>query len=392
MAGQFALNYGEALYDSGLQSVNPLELISAGATAAYGAYKTGQRYYKQYKTYKKGLKQGLEYYDSAKDWWTGPHIGATYPSKKEFLARRSSTSKKPTKWSKSDLLQRSLALPQRQSGSSTMYRRGYKRRRSYGRRAMRPRKFQRIVRTNYGGPGSFKPEQKYFDRAILESLGNTDATYDGNAVSTRKPVRLGIFDDNNVDENCMNLIDQGAGVNQRIGEKIIVTRIQINMSVSIQEGDIIDVMMAPSVRWKLWLVLDTQANGTVANNSDIFSDAPYWNATSTYWYDETNAMLNLANKKRFKILKTWRGMLKPNTEPASTSTWAGVAKHIEYYKKCKIPIYMADNTAGGGAATISNVRTNNLYLFGAAHASTMTSTWVPTTNFVGQFRLRFADS
>lgn len=135
------------------------------------------------------------------------------------------------------------------------------------------------------------------------------------------------------------IIPQGSGPSQRVGRKIVVRSISIR-------GHLRLVPAAATVGYAgicLFLVLDTQANGTYPNFLDVFTSE-----------QAQAAHPNLENSDRFRILKTWRVALHSS---AGVSGAYNRATHlVEYYRKCSIPIYYS-----GQVGTIDEFRSNNIF-------------------------------
>lgn len=192
-------------------------------------------------------------------------------------------------------------------------------------------------------------------------------------------------------ERSLNSIPQGTTAEERIGQKIVVTAINIDMTVYPPAGR---YGASGPVRWALVLLLDKQYNGGTVGASDIFEDTA-----------DPGSMLSMKNKHRFKILKRWDMVFNPNVIEAALTGGGAPSpvssfgmQVIRYYKKCRITIYQ-DGTAGG-VSGLANIRSNNISLWACghrttvvnAHGATYDSTSAPDMNITKDIRVRFVDS
>lgn len=180
-----------------------------------------------------------------------------------------------------------------------------------------------------------RPESKFFDTSISTTFDTTGEVLNGSLL----------------------LMAQGSSEIQRDGNKIVVTSINmkgtITPLVGALNGDCIQLV----------LVQDQQCNGATAAYTDIW-------LTNAF-----NSFLQLANSKRFKILKTFRKTISPTGINVAGTSVIQQAYHIKFAKKCKIPILFG--TGGGGAVT--DLRSNNLAWYGIAAFQDDQSTITMTT-------------
>lgn len=175
------------------------------------------------------------------------------------------------------------------------------------------------------------PESKYFDTTTSASFDST-----GEALVP-----------------SINLVPQGVTESQRIGRKIVVTDIHFQGLVTWGVGS---ASTFPNSYVRMALVVDHQANGAAPTYTDV------------YKADGVFQFRNLANSKRFTVLKEWR--LVPENSIASTSdNWASSAVDVrssptpvEYHKKCSIPIEF-DSTTGA----ITEITQNNIVLLAESY-------------------------
>lgn len=140
------------------------------------------------------------------------------------------------------------------------------------------------------------------------------------------------------------LIPQGATQSTRIGRKATVTSLQIRANCThVPAGG----ANAASTMY-LYLVQDTQANGSAAAVTDVFTSASL-----------EQGLINMSNSSRFKILKKW--VYDFNSGAGVTTAYNNISRHIEFYKKMAVPLEYS-----GTAGAISELRSNNLFLVAGA--------------------------
>lgn len=191
--------------------------------------------------------------------------------------------------------------------------------------------------------------------------------FDTDIPSTQIPVAGSLFP-------TMNLVQQNAAQDGRIGRKIVITNLAFNYYLNKTAG-------SPFLSTRVMVVLDKQANGAQAAIGDVLQNAG--DLTSYY---------NLANTQRFSVLydkyndllsyvpASWTLNGPTNTVATSLQT----TKHFKWSKRVNIPVEFSD--AGANAATIANIKSNNLFIIvlqGSAGATTST--------IDGMFRLRYSD-
>jgi len=202
-------------------------------------------------------------------------------------------------------------------------------------------------------------ELKYFDTEQLWYLGG------GPAIPYYIPgVQRGGY---------LNLIPQGTGSTERIGRSCIIKSIHITLSIGI--SPLVDTQ-GISEALSVWLVLDRQNNGAGATAADLFEPGQL----STVIGNK-----NMANDKRFVVIKKWKWSMGSDLWDTSTEAPAQDAKPhiIDWYKKCNIPLLFDAQNTGGGLETI---RSNNLFLMKGGEESFFS--W----RCDGYCRLRFEDA
>lgn len=200
---------------------------------------------------------------------------------------------------------------------------------------------------NYGRYGvsarqaGLLPEKKFFDTTLSFSF---DAT--GEVPATGQ----------------LALIPQGDTESTRDGRKAVIESIQIRASVVASPTTA--TTFASTAH--LYLVQDTQCNGAAAAATDVFTSTNFG-----------QAMLNLNNSGRFRILKHWQHTFVPGAGVAAA--YNQTRKQIEIFQKCNIPVDWSSTTGA-----ITEIRSNNIFLLaGTANDSD------DDIALSGQCRLRF---
>jgi len=192
----------------------------------------------------------------------------------------------------------------------------------------------------FSGPGA---ELKFFDTALSF---NVDAT--GEVPATGQLV----------------LIPQGVTESTRVGRKCVLKSIQMRILANYQPAA---AAVATTNAW-IYLVLDKQCNGAAAAVTDVFASATL-----------STAMHNLSNSQRFVILKKIKMTFNP---PAgATTAYNNIAKQVEMFKKCNIPLEFSSTTGA-----ITEIRSNNIFLL--AGSDTLSD---DTVVVAGNARVRYSD-
>jgi len=196
----------------------------------------------------------------------------------------------------------------------------------------------------YGGKSA---ELKFFDNAIsfnFDSTGEVPAT------------------------GQLCTIAQGVAQTQRVGRKITIKKIVAKLTITLATPT--DAIGSDILR--LALVQDTQTNGAAATFSGV---------GGVFETDQVNALRNIDNTSRFRVLKDFR--LQMNPTAGVSGAWVAVKKTCDFNINCNIPI-IYDGSATTGA--IDTIRSNNLFLVARGGATDDLYTCV------GNIRLRFLDS
>lgn len=158
----------------------------------------------------------------------------------------------------------------------------------------------------------------------------------------------------------MNGLAQGTNNQSRIGNKITIKQIELNMMLKTGSS-------STTCSIKCQVVYDKQPNGAVFNIGDLLNTV---GGVYAPW-----ATRNSINGQRFVVLKSFYVTLNLN------AAGVPVEKLLRKYIKCNIPTQY-----GGNAGTIADITTGSLYLL---FTSDQASTSSPSAT--GTIRLRFTD-
>jgi len=202
----------------------------------------------------------------------------------------------------------------------------------------RPQRYAGYARTGgfYGRYGMTArrlgniPEKKFFDTPMTLLIDST-------AEVSTSGLTGGI-----------NLIPQGDTESTRDGRQCTIVSIQVRGVVTYVPA----AAATASGATYIYLLQDMQANGAYPAQADVFDSA-----------EQGRAFMNMANSKRFKIIKKWKHTWNP---PAGVSgAYNSVTKIIEWYKTCNISLEFSSTTGA-----ISEIKSNNLFFaFGATGTS-----------------------
>lgn len=171
-------------------------------------------------------------------------------------------------------------------------------------------------------------------------------------------------------------IAQGAGVTQRIGNKILVKSIQFIGTFIPQNAGTAQVSTySPSQMVRMLVLVDKQPNGALPAASDVFESG-----TNVF------SPINLSNRDRFVVIKDKMYTLGPAVSTATANQYAfggDCIRLCKFYKKLRLPV-----TFGGSTSAITDLRTNNIIvvLFGSV------ATGTNDAQLDGYMRVRYVDA
>lgn len=163
------------------------------------------------------------------------------------------------------------------------------------------------------------------------------------------------------------LIAQGLTEVTRIGRRICVKGINLKgmLKLALGESAITGNQVA-----RLWLILDTQANGAIPAAAEIFEQS----AGGIFSYR------NLANQERFQVL--WTKQFIFNAQMAGNGTALDTAETVKTFAMSKKTNFVVQYDAGAGV--IAELQTNNIFLMGCTQNSLV-------TEITARARIRFTD-
>jgi len=139
-------------------------------------------------------------------------------------------------------------------------------------------------------------------------------------------------------------IAQGNTESQRIGRKVVVKKINMQIQVELPETT---GSSATSDIVRMIVYLDKQCNGAIATTTGILESADLF------------SFRNLANSGRFSILmdKRWAVSCMAGAYDGANDNYGKVRAYKSFSKSCNIPIEY-DNSVTTGA--ITSMRSNNI--------------------------------
>lgn len=198
-----------------------------------------------------------------------------------------------------------------------------------------------VTRTGGYYEGNFK-EKRFFDKAFSFQADATAAT-----------------------QGSINLVPQGDGESGRQGRKMMIKSIQCRGYADYAPGTSLVGATFVSVS----LVLDKQCNGVLAPYNLIYKAidrAP-------------TDLRNLANGKRFVLLKRWDMEFK--SAAGIKAAFGNDVQRMDWFKNVNIPIEFDSTATDGSQAT---VRSNNLILMAGS-----TAEGDDAVNLEMNFRIRY---
>lgn len=213
----------------------------------------------------------------------------------------------------------------------------------------------------YGRFRSRSVELKFFDRPIARLI---DSYVSSNIL------------------NSLNVVDQGTGPNQMLGNKIVIKKIIIRLSITKSEDSAATLAaLQNTLVYRLMLVQDKQANGVAATLNDVLDPV------------SVSGNIKMENSRRFNILKEWMIPLTNEVfvEPGAILPYSSGKRsiHITYSKRCNIPIEFS--AMAGTSRNVTEVKSNNLLLLGTSYVQQQVSE-TEMIDISGYTRIRFEDN
>ncbi len=166
-------------------------------------------------------------------------------------------------------------------------------------------------------------------------------------------------DEGTILATSLNIIPLGSGESGRIGRMVRLRSIHLRCTFvlpsSVAVGSQSDI-------GRLMVILDKQANGAAATVDQVLQTA------ATHHKD---SFMNLENARRFQILADhFCTISNASTVDVSTVGIGGIVRKFwRFNKKVNLPIEYS--VAMSPPITISNVRSNNIFLLGISHSGLM---------------------
>lgn len=176
----------------------------------------------------------------------------------------------------------------------------------------------------------------------------------------------------------INGIEQGADATQRIGRKIRITSIGLNMYITHKFAAAPNVTVCEDEMWRLMIVYDHSPNGTLATITDLFEADGGGSVSGA-------SHMNLANRMRFKIVWSEVRMLG-FIDLAQGVSLPTENEDVSLYRKLNL-----ETTYGGTTDTMGDIRTGAL-LFVAISTAQTNAVTDSGRILHGQMRLRYTDA
>lgn len=176
--------------------------------------------------------------------------------------------------------------------------------------------------------------------------------------------------------NSLNDVSLGNAPYEMIGRKIVIKRISYRFLCSKNNNtNAIPASVETGTGLRVWIILDTQCNGTAATPADVLDDT----------FIGVLSFNNMANSRRFKILKEWTINFPPTPMAwdATNSVWVTGRywKIVNWSSRCDIRIDFDEQT--GGTRSLNEIRSNNIFVMAAANP--------PSNSITFWARIRYSD-
>lgn len=208
--------------------------------------------------------------------------------------------------------------------------------------AFRNKKAAKSLKQKYTTPSGGTPEVKFIDSII-----STAVTFAGQI-------------------NLLNGCVQGTDFNNRIGRKIEITSISVDLIFGGGTLTSANYVLGNCDKVRNALVWDKQPNQTGATYADIFTTASAATAPMS--------TRNVNNLERFEILKVW---------DQTIDTAGNLCAYMKDYIKCKLDVRYDNSNVG----TVVDIITGALLLV----SCDQNNTGVNQNTIQGQIRVRFRD-
>lgn len=175
-----------------------------------------------------------------------------------------------------------------------------------------------------------------------------------------------------------NLIPNGAGVEERIGQKVMIKKLLVRCTVRFLAGNDADLA---GRNYRYVIYQDTQCNGAAAIPADLFD-----NSISSV--RSVQKFRNVSNSARFRFLVDKRFTLKPTAGAGST-----INQMNANYKVIKHNINLADVIEfQGGSGSIAEIKSNNFGMFIVSETFAHLGAIGTPDEWDVSWRIRFSDT
>lgn len=174
--------------------------------------------------------------------------------------------------------------------------------------------------------------------------------------------------------NTFHILPQGlAAEGDRIGDKVTIKSIQMNLRVHMQSVGATNILTHQRV--KMVVILDKQCNGTAATWTDVYEDPIF------------SSFRNVTNSGRFTVLKEWdicwnsSGVYwDQDTKVGEQAVAVGGIRCVKWYKRCNFPIRY-----DGVTGALTTIQSNNVFMLAITDSSE------PPVAIGGTVRVRYSD-
>jgi len=167
----------------------------------------------------------------------------------------------------------------------------------------------------------------------------------------------------------LDFVPIGTGPSERIGRKITIKSIHLKGEAYMFSSSATSLDEAASTIVRIFIVQDTQCNGSSALATDIWTTAK-----------PSQNQINMENSSRFRVLKKIVLVLKSPFWDAAALKSGAVTMPFEHYMKCDIPLEYSGTTG-----VVSELRSNHVQVWVSSSENAFTSV-------IGSSRIRYSDN
>jgi len=228
-------------------------------------------------------------------------------------------------------------------------------------------------------PRSRGPEIKTVDYRFSAALANP-------YVADQEPFAVLNIDNQNFAVQALNLIQQGAGASQRIGNKVQLKSLRLRLSIN-STG----VAQTGVNDYRLMLVYDRQPNKAYPALNVLLDSLTQANAMANITLATTALYgnINPNNYERFSVIKDWQGTLPSYSAARLNDGPSSNGSSNPWFVNEFIKLGSCDTVYDGttNPMTVANITQGSLLLVSIGELSVATAPW----DWYGTARLRFYD-